>query len=51
MGFILKYCEQCGERIPEADFDEGLAVEVENASYCRAHAPDYRRPDRAQPPV
>jgi len=34
-GLIITYCEDCGERIDPDDFDTGVAVYYQNASYCK----------------
>lgn len=39
MGFVLKYCDKCSRRLSDEDFSAGGAVEVQNRSYCRDHAP------------
>ncbi len=36
MGVATHYCNQCGERIDQKDFDSGGAVQYEDACYCEA---------------
>jgi hypothetical protein len=33
-GFIMKYCDDCGERIDPADLDSGAAISHKGATYC-----------------
>ena len=51
MGFIIKYCDVCGARIPADDIARGIAVEQSNRTYCKDHRPEgvTQSPDSTKP--